>query len=132
MYWAKQDAFAEYEKVKKGTIDHYIEETIFEAGDWDYAMVLYHLYKDANLYYTVGAKDIEGKPIKKFNANSFLARYKGTKLESAALAFIKREKGEALTPTEAIIYNKGQEIVKNYDGATSDIRVKQLQKQFPL
>ena len=46
MYWAKQDAFAEYEKVKKGTIDHYIEETIFEAGDWDYAMVLYHMYKD--------------------------------------------------------------------------------------
>ena len=46
MYWAKQDAFEEYEKVKRGTIDHYIEETIFEAGDWDYAMVLFHLYKD--------------------------------------------------------------------------------------
>ena len=93
---------------------------------------LYHLYKDANLYYTVGAKDIEGKPIKKFNANSFLARYKGTKLESAALAFIKREKGEALTPTEAIIYNKGQEIVKNYDGPTRNIRVKQLEKQSEI
>uniref|UniRef100_A0A6C0KPK3 SF3 helicase domain-containing protein n=1 Tax=viral metagenome TaxID=1070528 RepID=A0A6C0KPK3_9ZZZZ len=46
MYWAKQDAFEEYEKVKRGTIDHYIEETIFEAGDWDYAMVLYHMFKD--------------------------------------------------------------------------------------
>jgi P4 family phage/plasmid primase-like protien len=46
MYWAKQDAFQEYEKVKRGTIDHYIEETIFEAGDWDYAMVLYHMFKD--------------------------------------------------------------------------------------
>jgi len=46
MYWAKQDAFTEYENVKKGTIDHYIEETIFEAGDWDYAMVLYHMFKD--------------------------------------------------------------------------------------
>jgi P4 family phage/plasmid primase-like protien len=46
MYWAKQDAFEEYEKVKKGTIDYYIEETIFEAGDWDYAMVLYHMFKD--------------------------------------------------------------------------------------
>ena len=46
MYWAKQDAFEAYENVKKGTIDHYIEETIFEAGDWDYAMVLYHMYKD--------------------------------------------------------------------------------------
>jgi P4 family phage/plasmid primase-like protien len=46
MYWAKQDAFEQYEKVKRGTIDHYIEETIFEAGDWDYAMVLFHMFKD--------------------------------------------------------------------------------------
>jgi P4 family phage/plasmid primase-like protien len=46
MYWAKQDAFDEYERVKKNTIDYYIEETIDEAGDWDYAMVLYHMFKD--------------------------------------------------------------------------------------
>jgi hypothetical protein len=46
IYWAKQDAFEEYEKVKRNTIDYYIEETIFEAGDWDYAMVLYHMFKD--------------------------------------------------------------------------------------
>ena len=46
IYWAKQEVFDEYEKVKKGTIDHYIEETICEAGDWDYAMVLYHMFKD--------------------------------------------------------------------------------------
>jgi P4 family phage/plasmid primase-like protien len=46
MYWAKQDAYEEYKKVKKDTIDQYIEDTIFEAGDWDYAMVLYHLFKD--------------------------------------------------------------------------------------
>ena len=46
MYWAKQEVREEYEKVKKGTIDQFIEETIFEAGEWDYAMVLYHLFKD--------------------------------------------------------------------------------------
>lgn len=46
MYWAKQDVYEEYEKVKKSTVDQYIEDTIFEAGDWDYAMVLYHLFKD--------------------------------------------------------------------------------------
>ena len=46
MYWAKQDVYQEYEKVKKNTVDQYIEDTIFEAGDWDYAMVLYHLFKD--------------------------------------------------------------------------------------
>ena len=46
MYWAKQDAFEEYERVKGTTINSYIEETIFEVGDWDYAMVLYHMFKD--------------------------------------------------------------------------------------
>lgn len=46
IYWAKQDAFEEYERVKKNTIDYYIEETLDQAGDWDYAMVLYHMFKD--------------------------------------------------------------------------------------
>ena len=46
MYWAKQDAFEAYEKVKRSTINSYIEETIFEVGDWDYAMVLFHMFKD--------------------------------------------------------------------------------------
>jgi P4 family phage/plasmid primase-like protien len=46
MYWAKQDAYEAYERVKNSTIDTYVEETIFEAGDWDYAMVLYHMFKD--------------------------------------------------------------------------------------
>jgi P4 family phage/plasmid primase-like protien len=46
IYWAKQDAYEEYEKVKKSTIDYYLEETIFEAGDFDYAMVLFHMFKD--------------------------------------------------------------------------------------
>jgi P4 family phage/plasmid primase-like protien len=46
MYWAKQDAYESYEKVKKSTIDSYIEETIFDVADWDYAMVLYHMFKD--------------------------------------------------------------------------------------
>ena len=46
MYWAKNDAYEEYIKVKENTVDYYIEETIFEAGDWDYAMVLHHMFKD--------------------------------------------------------------------------------------
>lgn len=46
MYWAKQDAPSEWDRVRNTTIDHYIEETIYEAGDWDYAMVLFHMYKD--------------------------------------------------------------------------------------
>jgi P4 family phage/plasmid primase-like protien len=46
LYWAKQDAFEEYERVKKNSINYHIDETIFEAADWDYAMVLYHMFKD--------------------------------------------------------------------------------------
>lgn len=46
IYWAKQDAYDEYEKVKNGTIDYYIENTLFTAGDWDYANVLHSMYKD--------------------------------------------------------------------------------------
>jgi len=46
MYWAKQDAFEAYKIVKKTTIDNYIEETLIDAGDWDYAQVLFHMFKD--------------------------------------------------------------------------------------
>ena len=46
MYWAKQDAYDEYVKVKESTIDYYIEETIYSPTDFDLANVLYHVFKD--------------------------------------------------------------------------------------
>jgi len=46
MYWAKQDAFEEYQRVKKTSVDYYVENTLFNAGDFDYAMVLYYMFKD--------------------------------------------------------------------------------------
>jgi P4 family phage/plasmid primase-like protien len=46
IYWAKQDAFNEYEKVKQNTIQYYIEETISSSTEFDLAMVLYHMFKD--------------------------------------------------------------------------------------
>jgi len=46
MYWAKQDNFEEYEKVKKNTIDYFIEETIKTKTEYDEAVVLYHMFKD--------------------------------------------------------------------------------------
>ena len=46
MYWSKQDAFEEYQKVKKQTITAFIEETIFTQTDFDFAMVLFQMYKD--------------------------------------------------------------------------------------
>jgi P4 family phage/plasmid primase-like protien len=48
IYWAKQDAYDEYVKVKSGTIDHYIEETLLSPvpTEFDFAMVLYQMFKD--------------------------------------------------------------------------------------
>jgi len=46
LYWAKQDAFEEYKKVKENTIDHFIEETLSVPTDYDFGMVLYQMFKD--------------------------------------------------------------------------------------
>jgi P4 family phage/plasmid primase-like protien len=46
MYWARQDAFEDYERVKKSTIDYFIEETILTTTEFDFAMVLFHMFKD--------------------------------------------------------------------------------------
>ena len=46
MYWAKQDAFDEYEKVKYSTIDHFMEETLFSRTEFDKAVVLHKMFSD--------------------------------------------------------------------------------------
>jgi P4 family phage/plasmid primase-like protien len=46
MYWAKQDNFEGYERVKKDTIDFFIEETLKSPTEYDKALVLKQMYKD--------------------------------------------------------------------------------------
>jgi len=48
IYWAKQDAYDEYLKIKKTNIDYYVEESIRSdcVGEIDYANVLYIMFKD--------------------------------------------------------------------------------------
>ena len=48
MYWAKQSARAEYEKVREQTIDFFIDQTVSrpECLEYDLANVLYNIYKD--------------------------------------------------------------------------------------
>jgi P4 family phage/plasmid primase-like protien len=46
MYWAKQDAFEEYEKVLETTLEYYIEETLESQTEFDIAQVLHQKYKD--------------------------------------------------------------------------------------
>jgi len=46
MYWSKQDAFEEYEKVKAETIDAFIDESLFSQAEFDLAHVLKQMFKD--------------------------------------------------------------------------------------
>ena len=46
IYWAKQDAYEEYEKVKYSTVDAFIEQMAFSQTDFDFAVILHYLFKD--------------------------------------------------------------------------------------
>ena len=46
MYWARNDNINEYIKVRNATISYYMELTVKDNTDWDFAHVLYQMYKD--------------------------------------------------------------------------------------
>ena len=46
MYWLRKDNFEEYEKIKQGTIEHYLENAFETGTEYDIAMVLKQMYKD--------------------------------------------------------------------------------------
>ena len=46
MYWAKNDNNKEYNRIRLETIGFYIELTVTHATEWDFANVLYQMYKD--------------------------------------------------------------------------------------
>ena len=46
IYWVKKDNFNEYEKIKNNTINHYLEKSIETKTEYDYAIILQHMYKD--------------------------------------------------------------------------------------
>ena len=46
IYWAKQDAFDEYIKVKENTRDYFIEQTISSPYEFDFAVALKYMFKD--------------------------------------------------------------------------------------
>ena len=46
MYWAREDARDEYEKVRSETIAFFIDQTVGTTTEFDLASVLYHIYKD--------------------------------------------------------------------------------------
>jgi len=46
MYWVKNDNYEEYKKIKENTIDYYVEEALETGTEYDFAVVLQHMYKD--------------------------------------------------------------------------------------
>jgi len=46
MYWVKKENFEEYEKIKEKTVDYYVEKAMETCAEYDYAVVLRHMYKD--------------------------------------------------------------------------------------
>jgi P4 family phage/plasmid primase-like protien len=46
MYWVKKENFSEYEKIKQRTVDYYVEKAMETCAEYDFAVVLRHMYKD--------------------------------------------------------------------------------------
>jgi len=46
MYWCKNEVPYKYKKIKRETIDYYIDQAIQTSTEYDLATVLYHLFKD--------------------------------------------------------------------------------------
>ena len=46
IYWAKQDAYEDYIKVREKTVTHFLNESLTSPTEFDFAMVLYQMYKD--------------------------------------------------------------------------------------
>ena len=46
MYWVKKDNYDEYKKIHESTIDYYVEKALETAAEYDFAVVLQHMFKD--------------------------------------------------------------------------------------
>jgi P4 family phage/plasmid primase-like protien len=46
MYWVMRDNFEAYNEIKKRTVDYYLEKAMETCAEYDYAIVLNHMFKD--------------------------------------------------------------------------------------
>ena len=46
MYWVKKENFEEYKKIQENAIDFYVEKALETGVEYDFAVVLQHMYKD--------------------------------------------------------------------------------------
>jgi P4 family phage/plasmid primase-like protien len=58
MFWSKQDAREDFEKVKNNNVDKYVEDSLNSPTDYDFAMALYYMYKDRYVCVDMSTKPI--------------------------------------------------------------------------
>jgi P4 family phage/plasmid primase-like protien len=46
MYWVKKDNFEEYKRIHESTVDYYVDKALETAAEYDFAIVLQHMFKD--------------------------------------------------------------------------------------
>ena len=107
MYWAKQDAYDEYERVKKQTVSYYINKSLeHEGADYDIAKTLYQMYKEKyisatykkNIYWYVfenhkWTEDTDGMSMQ-LKMSTELYRLYGEKQDEAMNEMQNLEKGD--------------------------------------
>ena len=47
MYWVKKENYEEYKKIQENTIDYYVEKALETGAEYDFAVVLQHMFKDS-------------------------------------------------------------------------------------
>ena len=47
MYWVKKENFEMYKEIQKKTVDFYVDQAIETMADYDFAIILHHMYKDS-------------------------------------------------------------------------------------
>jgi hypothetical protein len=86
---------------------------------------LYNFAKDAETYYesssTAGGTGGSAGGTTRLNTDALLKAYKGRKEEALAKAYIKRYKGETLTPTEQVLVDQSRKIKMKFDPQISQI-----------
>jgi hypothetical protein len=88
---------------------------------------LFEIDSDIKSFYKTAGASVGGgmvgttTPVTSFDSKALLSKYKGTKMEPAAIAYTKKYYGQPLTSTEQSIVNRGREIGNKYTSTQSQI-----------
>ena len=118
-FWAKQNNPEEYEKIRKKTIDYFIESTFKHNQEFDIANVLYELYKDK--YVCISPKD---NIWYEFIDNRWVPSEAGTTLRLKISRVLSELYGEKVDELDKKIYNiKNNENLINQASNISNMMV---------